>query len=148
MNRKSAACIKVAIATAATAGLAPAWTVNKCVIDGQVVFQNTACPGKGETVRVLGAGQAGPDSQGPQYWQRESARQKRSAVLEENIAQRKVAIGMTSDDVLASWGKPNKINKTVTAGGTTEQWVYEGAKFRHQYVYLDNGTVRSIQSPE
>ena len=136
------------LAACAVACMAPAWAINKCSIDGQVVFQDAACPGKGETVRVLGAGQADPNSQGSQYWQRESARQKRSAALEENIAQRKVAIGMTADEVVSSWGRPDKVNKTITASGTSEQWVYEGRKHRNQYVYLDNGVVRSIQSPE
>ena len=30
----------------------PAWAINKCTIDGQVVFQDAACPGKGETLVV------------------------------------------------------------------------------------------------
>lgn len=32
--------------------VSPAWAINKCTIDGQVVFQDAACPGKGETLTV------------------------------------------------------------------------------------------------
>lgn len=42
----------LAIAVAAMAGTAPAWAVNKCVVDGQTVFQDASCPGKGEAITV------------------------------------------------------------------------------------------------
>ncbi|MGG1444811.1 hypothetical protein ABE354_22685 [Brevibacillus laterosporus] len=52
------------------------------------------------------------------------------------------AIGMTKEEVLNSaWGKPNNINKTTTANGVHEQWVYSIKK----YVYFDNGYVTAIQ---
>ncbi|MGG0797412.1 hypothetical protein ABE137_26055 [Brevibacillus laterosporus] len=52
------------------------------------------------------------------------------------------AIGMTKEEVLNSaWGKPNSINKTTTASGEHEQWVYSIKK----YVYFDNGYVTAIQ---
>ncbi|MGG4497386.1 tetratricopeptide repeat protein [Brevibacillus reuszeri] len=51
------------------------------------------------------------------------------------------AIGMTAADVRNSnWGQPRKINKTTTAHGVNEQWVYD-----YKYIYLENGTVTSIQ---
>lgn len=53
-----------------------------------------------------------------------------------------VRIGMTKEQVYTScWGKPRKVNETVTAGGQHEQWVYGTG-----YIYLDNGVVRSIQT--
>ncbi|HEY8892608.1 MAG TPA: hypothetical protein VIM70_20425 [Clostridium sp.] len=52
-------------------------------------------------------------------------------------------IGMTSDEARASeWGNPNSINKTVTASGTDEQWVYDN----NEYVYIKNGIVTAIQT--
>lgn len=52
------------------------------------------------------------------------------------------AIGMTGEQVLiSSWGKPDKINRTTTATGNYEQWVYPNYK----YIYLDNGIVTAIQ---
>ena len=53
-----------------------------------------------------------------------------------------VSIGMNADDVLqSSWGKPERVNKTRTAAGMHEQWVY-----RNNYIYLDNGIVTAIQT--
>jgi len=52
------------------------------------------------------------------------------------------AIGMTAQQVLDSqWGKPTKINKTITANVIYEQWVYSVDR----YIYLENGIVVSIQ---
>lgn len=52
-----------------------------------------------------------------------------------------VTLGMSQQDVLdSSWGRPNKVNKTTTAHGTTEQWVYGGG-----YLYFDNGLLKTVQ---
>ena len=72
-----------------------------------------------------------------------------------NVAQKRVAIGMTSEQVMAAWGYPSAVNKTTVAGGVNEQWVY-----RHHgdatvdyaetddYVYLENGVVTAIQNDQ
>jgi len=62
----------------------------------------------------------------------------------ECIRERKVHIGMTKEQVKASWGPPYKVNRTVTAYGTREQWVYRG--FTSGYVYFDDGVVTAIQN--
>ncbi len=50
-------------------------------------------------------------------------------------------VGMTESEVYAStWGSPEKRNKTTTAQGNREQWVYEDG-----YIYLENGIVTAIQ---
>jgi hypothetical protein len=73
-----------------------------------------------------------------------------------------VLIGMTKEELIASWGQPYDINRTVTATVIREQWVYvfgyvdsytlqpipaqlvtPGAP--HVYVYLENGIVTSWQ---
>ena len=52
------------------------------------------------------------------------------------------SIGMTADEVREStWGEPQKINKTTTAYGVHEQWVYSTSR----YIYLDDEKVTSIQ---
>ena len=49
---------------------------------------------------------------------------------------------MTKAEVRKSlWGEPEDINKTTTAYGTREQWVYPG----YRYIYFENGIVTSIQ---
>lgn len=55
---------------------------------------------------------------------------------------REVVIGMTSDMVVAAWGKPRRINTTVTAQGRSEQWVYDLSTF----VYFTNGRVSTVQT--
>ena len=55
-------------------------------------------------------------------------------------------VGMTTDQVLyeTNWGKADHINRTVTAGGVTEQWVYSG---RHgSYLYFINDHLTAIQN--
>jgi hypothetical protein len=52
-------------------------------------------------------------------------------------------IGMTSTQVRdeTEWGRPEKINKTITARGVREQWVY----WSGEYLYFDNGKLTAIQ---
>lgn len=53
-----------------------------------------------------------------------------------------VSIGMTQEEVLTEgWGRPIDINRTITANGTIEQWVYDGDK----YLYFENGILTAIQ---
>lgn len=57
------------------------------------------------------------------------------------IEKRLIRIGFTARQLVLSWGKPESINRTITASGKHEQWVYGDG----QYVYLTNGTVTSMQ---
>ena len=53
-----------------------------------------------------------------------------------------VHIGMSQAEVLQSnWGKPESVNRTITANGKHEQWVYAGG-----YLYFDDGVLTSIQN--
>jgi hypothetical protein len=65
-----------------------------------------------------------------------------------DLARRKregVSIGMSTQDALnSSWGKPDKINSTTRASGTSEQWVYRSSG--SGYLYFDNGVLTSIQN--
>lgn len=56
------------------------------------------------------------------------------------VIARKILFGMTREQVRASWGEPDEINRTVTPGDVHEQWVYGT-----QYVYFDNGVVTAWQ---
>ncbi len=52
-------------------------------------------------------------------------------------------IGMKAEQVLAGkWGEPEKVNKTTTAYGVREQWVYSRPL---RYVYVENGVVVALQ---
>ncbi|WP_332276133.1 hypothetical protein [Bacillus subtilis] len=54
-----------------------------------------------------------------------------------------IQIGMSKSDVLLldDWGKPLDVNKTTTAYGTNEQWIYSG----NRYLYFDDGELTTIQ---
>lgn len=126
---------QLALAAAAIgAASSGAWAVNKCTgPDGTVVFQDAPCTGKGESITVRPA-TGSTSSVSP-----------RAANA---IAQGKVFVGMTAAEVRRSWGAPTKVNTTLTGGSKSEQWVYDRGNYRSQYVYLENGVVRTIQSPE
>lgn len=62
----------------------------------------------------------------------EKARKKREGVR----------IGMSQQDVLdSSWGLPQKVNRTTTARGVREQWVYDGG-----YLYFEDGILTTVQN--
>lgn len=56
------------------------------------------------------------------------------------ICKGKIFVGMTREQVIASWGRPEEINESVGVWGTHEQWVY----YRH-YLYFENGRLTGWQ---
>jgi hypothetical protein len=58
----------------------------------------------------------------------------------QRILEGKVKIGMTKKMCELSWGKPKKINETITSGNKSEQWVY-----RDNYLYFENDILITIQ---
>lgn len=66
--------------------------------------------------------------------QKEMARDSR---IFDAIANRQVVIGMTSNQLIRSWGNPDYINQSSSA----DQWVYERGGFKRQYVYVTGGIV-------
>lgn len=54
-------------------------------------------------------------------------------------------IGMSADDAqFSAWGAPKSKNKTETASGVTEQWVYPN----QGYLYFRDGKLTSIQTQQ
>jgi hypothetical protein len=62
----------------------------------------------------------------------------------QTMDEQKVMIGMTAEQVRMAWGNPTHINTTSGADHQHEQWVY-GASARRDFIYLDDGVVRTIQ---
>jgi len=61
----------------------------------------------------------------------------------EIIFKGKIIIGMTEEMLIESWGKPQRVNKTITKYGTRKQYVYGSS----QYIYIgENGEIETIQS--
>jgi hypothetical protein len=68
-----------------------------------------------------------------------------SPVKESSSTAQTVEVGVHAADVIRLIGKrPDRINRTETAVGTTEQWVYENGR-NYMYVYLRNNIVTAIQ---
>lgn len=57
------------------------------------------------------------------------------------VAARKVSIGMPAALVEMAVGRPERINKTITASTDHSQWVYGD-----NYVYIEDGVVTAIQT--
>jgi len=71
----------------------------------------------------------------------EARAQAQDARVADLVAHHKVEIGMTAAQCRISWGSPNSVNRTITAYGVSEQWVYPGG-----YLYFENGILRRIQN--
>jgi hypothetical protein len=63
---------------------------------------------------------------------------KRQAAM---VKAHKIWVGMTEAQLVKSLGKPDKVNRTVTANGKSEQWVYHG-----NYIYVEGGVVTAFQN--
>jgi len=62
----------------------------------------------------------------------------------QTMDEQQVSIGMTAEQVRMAWGKPTNINTTTGADRQHEQWVY-GSSARRDFLYLDDGVLRTIQ---
>lgn len=57
------------------------------------------------------------------------------------IYQKRAWVGMSKEQLIDSWGKPEKVNTTLTKERRYEQWIYKNNK----YVNLENDFVTIIQ---
>jgi len=114
---------------------APAWAINKCTApDGKVSYQEAPCI-SAQSAQELKVPTSPPAND-------------QDARFNNAIAVGKIMVGMSAAQVRRAWGEPTKINVTLGATGRSEQWVYRGRNYRDDYVYLDNGVVRSVQGTE
>jgi len=58
----------------------------------------------------------------------------------DTVMAHKIWIGMTAAMVREAWGLPERINRTITIDGTSDEWVYGRA-----CVQIERGRVRAIQ---
>jgi hypothetical protein len=81
--------------------------------------------------------------------QAEAAERRRATILakkwpreiEQAVLDRQIRIGMTSEQVQVSRGKPASIHETIRASGTSEHWRYGD----DQVLYFENGILTTIQ---
>src|ERR1051325_3080120 len=68
----------------------------------------------------------------------------RDPSFEKHIAEHRVIVGMSKEQVLQSWGGPQTINTTFTKDGIRqEEWIFEdwesAAVVKHRYLYFEEG---------
>jgi hypothetical protein len=61
--------------------------------------------------------------------------------VEKAVIERKIFVGMTSEQAVMAWGRPERVNQTTTASSVSEQWVYGSS-----YLYFQNGKLTVIQT--
>lgn len=111
-----------------------ALAINKCTApDGTVAYQQAPCSNadKGGPVEIRVSTPTGSDPK----WQNR---------VNTAIASSKILVGMTASQAQTSWGAPTSINKSISATGASEQWVYRREGGRDQYVYVGNGFVTAV----
>lgn len=62
-------------------------------------------------------------------------------------AEGKIIIGMTKGEVIAIWGKPNDVNRSIygSSGPIEEQWVYKRGEIECDYIYFKDDILTAIQ---
>jgi hypothetical protein len=66
--------------------------------------------------------------------------------FQKHIAEHRVMVGMSKEQVLEAWGGPQTINTTFTKEGIRrEEWIFEdwenAAVVKHRYLYFEEGTL-------
>ncbi len=66
--------------------------------------------------------------------------------FEKHIAEHRVVVGMSREQVLQAWGSPNTMNVSFTDDGIRrEEWIFEDwvspAVVTHRYLYFEEGNL-------
>ena len=72
--------------------------------------------------------------------------QLRDPTFQKHIAEHRVMVGMSKEQVLQAWGGPQTINATFTKDGIRrEEWIFEDwentSVVKHRYLYFEEGTL-------
>lgn len=141
--------------------------VNKCTVNGRVVYQQESCPsGAGaaelrvETPptapRAAGPGGANPTQLGHADPHLEElrqnmlrARKEEDEAIGRHCTGKAIAapiIGMSEADLMCipKFRSPAKVNVTTTAGGNSKQYIYK-VRDRTSYIYFVNGRLTATQ---
>jgi hypothetical protein len=77
----------------------------------------------------------------------EASKKRAEQIKKEAFDKHRVWIGMSAEECIQSCSYPLQINKTVTAKGVQEQWVYPAAEEGKQtYLYFENGILTTMQN--
>ncbi|MEO3355780.1 hypothetical protein [Acinetobacter haemolyticus] len=108
--------------------------VHQCKVNGSVVFQDKPCAGTGKTI-------------GDKIREERNNVDTRTStqnIRDQYLAKPEPYIGMTVAEAEKSrWGLPSKVNRTTTATGVNEQWVFRRSS-GDKYLYFRGGKLTSI----
>jgi len=65
--------------------------------------------------------------------------------LKSILMERKIRMGLTTKQVILSWGYPDDKNSSVGSYGRHEQWIYKHGDFKADYLYFENDILTSYQ---
>ncbi|UTO20610.1 hypothetical protein NGC85_05880 [Acinetobacter sp. Z1] len=109
--------------------------VYQCKVGGSLVYQDKPCAGSNEQTKQIREKQNA-------Y---KNAQEKREREKAEWNAKGEPKVGMTATQAeKTTWGYPDKINKSTSATGVSEQWVYRRGN-SSKYLYFQNGKLTTIQ---
>ena len=124
-----------------------AQAINKCTDKtGKITYQEHACSNTdaaSQAVKTAPSMTVGDEAAG----RARLAKIKSDNAKFDAMIDGKVMTGMSESQVQNSWGRPTKINRSVGSYGVHEQWVYDRGSNGAQYIYFENGSVTSMQSP-
>lgn len=138
--------IQAALLAFTCLAVSPAWAINKCSIDGKVVFQDTACPGKGEVLVVRPSGGQATESAAESAARSkvEIAKIEWRSKVQIAIGRGEPLVGMTRAELDSAMGAPTQVNADNYGGRKKDQIIYDRPG-QSWYVYTDDGVVTSIQ---
>jgi hypothetical protein len=129
--------------------------VNKCVINGQTVYQQQQCPSASSVATELVPSKSADaerlrNSEGAKRLA--EATKRADELISAHCAGKNLlvpTIGMVEADVycIRTLGAPDKINVTESAAGTSKQYVY-GSGGRARYLYFRNGILTTTQTQQ
>lgn len=99
----------------------------------------------GEPVQLVESYKAGLQKGKEEYTNQNKPQSKFSDKEFNAILNESIYIGMSENALLESYGRPSKINKTVTSLSIQKQYVYNRPFQRTIYVYVENGFITGWQ---
>ena len=127
--------VPICIIALCLAGPAAAQTVYKCPDpSGNMKFQQMPCSlqGGGEALSVKPLPVMGVEAPGLRPGEQEMLQRAQHRI---DAEKGQVRIGMTEEEAVRSWGRPDYINHS-SAG---DQWVYQRGPIKAQFLYFKNG---------
>jgi len=108
-------------------------------------WTNTPCQNKSDILEAKKLKEY-PRSQKPAVKEHGDLPAERAEKL---IRLKKVAIGMSRKDVVRSWGKPDKIDSTLSEKGKSDLMIYHRGSAKSQHVFINElGVVSSVKSAD